>query len=824
MPTWEEFKKKKKTIEGQNRILRTHEAKPATTAVQNTVPKSNNSAWDRVLNATNTILNDTGTFLKGLGLGAKSGGESAVRQIEYLTQQRNANYRRFREGQTKLKEATENLTAEESINKQNKKLEDSVIVNGIIVKKKTDINDTAVMKEFDKQQEKTKQQILENAEKAKTKLGKYYAGNVAPSMGQSLVGTGLDLIAPGMGSSYRLLSYSGNYTQDALGNGMKEKESAMYGLTMGAVESAMDALGDKLKGKLIGNAKTTKGFKNFIKSGAKELGINAFFEGSGEALTEPLQEIIKEQYGGNADYKNILERMGKSFLAGVASEALMSGVSLGYGGSINLINKIQNGEQISTTEVSDALKEINNKEEIDITKILVNKLGLNAQDLYINKDASQKTNNKLENISTELSRSESKAILDKNQATTIENKPISEQSQQVISNEDEIAENGMSQGIKGNDKYAIKMPNSNYKFVKSGDEKIDNFRQDVSQNWNNSKDTQKLVSTIETIMKDKGVAVRLDANLKDADGNIANGKYENGTITINPNSKRAFEYIATHELTHAIGTKQMLDMVQRYRQDNNEFNSKVETLLKNYNATELTEEALADVSAQLFGTQEFINNVKNTNPNLFQKIYNEIKYLWHQFRGYKNESQFIEDLYNKWTQAYNSDKKLNDTTNYYIEPVAKFDETEYNNVIEEKLGKKEYAILRNIINSDSNIKPGINYVEVTNGRYTIYYKGFDNFKVMSRKVDVDAGRINKRNDTTGRKARYSKTFEQSIGNEGTTTSNDEISVFNTTGTRERSRSNTSSSTNIENGIKLPTQESENNSGSLNLQKDNKGRT
>ncbi len=101
-------------------------------------------------------------------------------------------------------------------------------------------------------------------------------------------------------------------------------------------------------------------------------------------------------------------------------------------------------------------------------------------------------------------------------------------------------------------------------------------------------------------------------------------------------------------------------------------------------------------------------------------------------------------------------------------------------------------------NVKSNIKFGINCVEVINSRYTVYYKGFDDFKVMSRKVDADAGKINKRNDTTGRKTRYSKTFEQSIGNKGTTASNDEVSNFNTTGTSERSRSNTSSSTNIKN--------------------------
>lgn len=73
---------------------------------------------------------------------------------------------------------------------------------------------------------------------------------------------------------------------------------------------------------------------------------------------------------------------------------------------------------------------------------------------------------------------------------------------------------------------------------------------------------------------------------------------------------------------------------------------------------------MADVSAQLFGTQEFINNLSQSNPNIFQKIYREIKYLWHQFRGYKNQNQFVEDLYYKWTQAYNSNNKLNETSNY----------------------------------------------------------------------------------------------------------------------------------------------------------------
>lgn len=129
---------------------------------------------------------------------------------------------------------------------------------------------------------------------------------------------------------------------------------------------------------------------------------------------------------------------------------------------------------------------------------------------------------------------------------------------------------------------------------------------------------------------------------------------------------RSGEFIAVHELTHAIGTEQMKKMIDNYRKSNTEFNSEVEGLLQNYNSTEITEEALSDVSAQLFGNQEFINNIAQNNPNIFQKIYNEIKYLWHQFRGYKNQDQFVEDLYYKWTQVYNSNNKLNETRNYHI--------------------------------------------------------------------------------------------------------------------------------------------------------------
>lgn len=229
------------------------------------------------------------------------------------------------------------------------------------------------------------------------------------------------------------------------------------------------------------------------------------------------------------------------------------------------------------------------------------------------------------------------------------------QGQQSISQSNKMAQNLTSTQINDlmNNKTA---PLENYEYIKSDNAKIDTLRQDANKYFVNNEKAKSYVNMLEKIIADKDVTIRLDPNLKDSNGNIANGSYINGVITINPNSTRAGEFIAIHELTHAIGTKEMLNIVNNYRESNAEFDLAVKKLLKNYDGTEISEEALSDVAGQLFGNQEFINNLAQNNPSMFRKIYNEIKYLWHQFTGYKNQNQFIEDLQYKWEQAYRNNK------------------------------------------------------------------------------------------------------------------------------------------------------------------------
>lgn len=238
--------------------------------------------------------------------------------------------------------------------------------------------------------------------------------------------------------------------------------------------------------------------------------------------------------------------------------------------------------------------------------------------------------------------------------------------QQIMPVENNIAQNQNMEQINSVENVET-LPTANYQYQKSENIKIDNLRQDAGRFFNNSEQANNYIKMLEQIIADKDIEIRLNANLQTTDGKIINGSYSDGVITINPNSTRTGEFIAIHELTHAIGTEQMKNIINNYRQTNSEFNSAVSELLKNYNSTEINEEALADVSAQLFGNQEFINNLAQSNPNLFQKIYNEIKYLWHQFTGYKNQDQFINDLKYKWEQAYRNNNNLNNTTSFSIQ-------------------------------------------------------------------------------------------------------------------------------------------------------------
>lgn len=203
--------------------------------------------------------------------------------------------------------------------------------------------------------------------------------------------------------------------------------------------------------------------------------------------------------------------------------------------------------------------------------------------------------------------------------------------------------------------------NGNYQYNVTSNQKINNLRESASKYFDNSQDIQNLVNVAEKLVNDKGYNITFDNNIKDTKGNIVEGvieKLDNGevSIKINPNSKRSGEFLLVHEITHAIETPELRNFITDYAKKNPVFAESVKALETMYEASEITGETVADISANLFGNQEFINSLRMDNSvqakTIIQKIYEVIKTFLNNFTAEGRERNFVKKLEEMWREAY----------------------------------------------------------------------------------------------------------------------------------------------------------------------------
>lgn len=470
-----------------------------------------------------------------------------------------------------------------------------------------------------------------------------------------------------------------DYYHEYLDQGYTATEADNLSNIMTVVEVGSEYLGDIAGGVNIlkkGALKdwASKPLSQAIKGYAIEGGEEVFAEVAGMIVTD--EKLTTEEFS---------DRVKSAFAGGVALSIVMNGVGKAGSTIAKCKEKLTNGQKLTMSEVEQVIQEQASIEGKSVEEIM---------DEYgdkVNEIAQSSTANTAENKTLPTANQEATTVADV-LPTASEQKTNNTESTMLPTAKDNVLPTANKQNVENvatknnkvttnlQEEIGLSISNDNmlpyansenlavkkYQYVESDNTKINDIRKDASQYFTDSEQAHKFIETLEKVIVDKDLAIRLNDNVRTEDNKIANGKYDSGTITIDPSSPKALESIAIHEATHAIGTKSMLKIVDTYRKSDAEFNSNVQALLDNYNVTELNEEVLADVSSELFGTQEFINNVADAHPTLFQKIYSEIKYLWHQFRGYKTQGQFIEDLYFKWNQAYNSSNKLNNTTNYHV--------------------------------------------------------------------------------------------------------------------------------------------------------------
>lgn len=214
-----------------------------------------------------------------------------------------------------------------------------------------------------------------------------------------------------------------------------------------------------------------------------------------------------------------------------------------------------------------------------------------------------------------------------------------------------------------------------FNYNETNNQKINNLYQSAKESrLNNSQETQQLIDTISKVIEDKNYNILLDNTITNDNGNSVNAKITTNDnneveIRINPNSDRAGEFLLVHEISHAIKTPEMMQLVNDFASRNEGFAKAVKEIETTYGKNLTSEEVFADVCGQLFGNQEFINTLETQNTeqskSLIRQIYEAIKKLLNRLTAEGRYRNFVQDLEARWRNAYRqSVNNLNGNVNY----------------------------------------------------------------------------------------------------------------------------------------------------------------
>lgn len=400
------------------------------TQVDNLYNKNNiqeSNIWDRIKTRANSILNDTQKSFSNFELGVSSSAKNVLYYIEDMSNNTFDEYKRQNQFNAKLKKEQEerknilnNNNNKSTVilpTREDFKSQNIVNIKNPILQKAKENSElkSPILQGLENSISKDEEKIQKNIENTETKIGKKVS-ELMPSIGQSVSGMIAGTVNPALGLSYFQTSAGGNYTREAKAKGLNDNQAILYGTIMGAMESITESIGAKL---------TTNVGKKFFKEGTKEgfkaFGLDVaenFFE---ESIMEPIQEIVTKATGGQEDWSNIAQRMWESGIDGALTSVIMGGASAGIGKATKLVTKMEQGQQIKQEELVDTLKAINDSEEVDIEKLLVNSFQFTAEDLIKNVDVQKNTEQKLKNIAGEINNLDAQNIIGKKENNKIEN-------------------------------------------------------------------------------------------------------------------------------------------------------------------------------------------------------------------------------------------------------------------------------------------------------------------------------------------------------------------------------------------------------------------
>lgn len=190
---------------------------------------------------------------------------------------------------------------------------------------------------------------------------------------------------------------------------------------------------------------------------------------------------------------------------------------------------------------------------------------------------------------------------------------------------------------------------------------------------NNTRRTHEFVDMIAKLSADKGVSFDFTNNekLKESgfalDGKTVNGFVTKDGVTLNIQSAKALNTVVGHEISHVLEGTELYTELQKtlfeYAKSKKDYDSRrkaIEDLYEGVADADIDSELTADlVGDYLFTDSDFINNLSTNNRNVFQKIYDEIKYLCKVAKAGSKEARELEKVKRAFEKAYRESGKAN---------------------------------------------------------------------------------------------------------------------------------------------------------------------
>ncbi len=572
--------------------------------------KKNNhvSLWDSVLD----IMNGTGKTVENTWLGLNNGIKSFQQTLGKRMTETQQNRVDFwnEENKRMLEQRAKTHLEEENQIKQ-------AINNPLVTGEQLREGEKKTSEKIQNKKEENLQKINKNIEEIDNPVMKKIA-EISPSIGQMAPA----FATGGIGAIYMAGSATGQYYDDAKQGGMNDEEAKTYSGIMGLMEGATEMIGInnlskagkglkelvKGTGKEVAKETAEKVSKSTVKEVLKDYGIGIADNMIQEALIDPIQEFTAQTVAGKdkAQWNGLGNRMLQDAINGGLVGAILGGANLGIQSCTGLVQKYNSNQEVTPEEFKTAVKDAS--KELDTGEMIKQ----NVQQ-EVGKYSKQNESNIIDTKGMTFEESASANNIDINNETI---KTVS----QALSNRD-IAGRFDSSYFKNSNENAI---------------------------WRTYKDEE--------------------------------GKIKREVI-FNPNgdSQNTMQQISIHELTHdLVGTKEYEELKNlvldknKTRQGYEEARQSLEsTYSQVYDSNSenfkslVDDEEVADTLAQKLGDQDFINSLNVEKPNVFKRIYNWVVDKVNKITGNKFEKVYWEDIKNKFESAYRQDYQGKSNSNRF---------------------------------------------------------------------------------------------------------------------------------------------------------------